>query len=134
MSLMVFAGFIALALLASPAVAQPTISARVGDTATLVAKGAAVDVAVIYTCSPDAASGAASVDLTQRVSGKRLARGSGASDAISCDGTEHTVILTEVADDVPFKKGDATAQGSFEVCSLSFECTLIRFSGTVQIR
>jgi hypothetical protein len=64
------------------------------DTGRLVAKGAAVDVPVTYTCGPgDLVFGYLYVNLSQRTQQGRLAQGSGYTDDIVCDGTPHTVIV-----------------------------------------
>ena len=63
----IFLGSLSLALVAVsglPAAAQPTVTVELGQTATLVARGAAVQVPVIYSCSPDAAFTALSVTST----------------------------------------------------------------------
>ena len=128
--------------LAPAAVAQeePTaISVSLTGTATLVAKGAAVDVEVLYRCSsefPESIS-VATVNLfnvTQRIGGGRLATGSGSgSDSLECDGAEHLVVARVFASgDLAFKKGDAVARGSATLCDLS--CTFLPFSGTIRIR
>ena len=133
-SLMALALALATVVLAPSAVAQPTASARFGEAATLVAKGAAVDVAVIYSCSPDVTFPGTNFDLTQRIDGKHLATGSGGSNDFICDGIERTTIVRVIGSGgIPFKKGDAVAQGRFNACG-SFGCTFIPLSGTVRIR
>ena len=80
-------------------------------TATLVAKGAAVNVDVTYSYSPGTTSASVFLQLTQRVSGGRVATGSGFVSGLVCDGTEHTTTVTVIADgDVAFKKGDAVVR------------------------
>lgn len=120
-----------------PAVAQepPTITARLTGAATLVAKGSAVAVEVAYSCSPDTTSATIFVELTQRVSGGRLATGSGFTSALVCDGTEHTTTVTVVADgELAFKKGDAVGQGDVDACN-EFTCFFGRVPiATVRIR
>jgi hypothetical protein len=94
----------------------PTMTASLTGRGTLVAKGAAVDVEIAYSCFP-AVSGAIGVNLTQRVFGKLLAKGSGFIRDFVCDGAEHTATVTVLAQNAPFKKGDAVGQGNIEVCS-----------------
>jgi hypothetical protein len=124
------------------AVAQesPVITASLTGHATLVAKGAAVDVEVLYSCSsevPESISVATInvFDVTQRVRGGHLATGSGSgSDSLVCDGAEHVAVDRVIADgDLAFKKGEAVARGSATICDTS-ACTFSSFSGTVRIR
>jgi hypothetical protein len=128
---------LATATLTPQAVAQepPTITASLTGAATLVAKGAAVDVEVAYSCSPDTTSAAISVNLTQRVSGGRLATGSGFTSDLVCDGTEHITTVTVVADgNLAFKKGDAVGRGDTVACN-DFGCFFGRLpTATVRIR
>jgi hypothetical protein len=128
---------LATAALTPVAVAQepPTMTASLTGTATLVAKGAAVNVDVTYSCSPDTTSASVFVQLTQRVSGGRVATGSGFVSGLVCDGTEHTATVTVIADgDVAFKKGDAVARGSRTACN-EFSCVEGLLSpATVRIR
>ena len=135
----------ALTIVATPvAVAQepPVITASLTGNATLIAKGAAVDVEVLYSCSSESPEsiGFASVNvfsLTQSVRGGRLATGSGGSGGIVslvCDGAEHLAVDRVTADgDNAFKKGDAVARGVATVCD-EVSCTSAPFSGTVRIR
>jgi hypothetical protein len=126
---------LATAAMAPPAVAQepPTLTASLTG-ATLVAKGAAVDVAVTYSCSSDTTSATIGVELTQRVGGNRLATGSGSTSGLVCDGAEHTTTIRVVADGgIAFKKGDAVAEGTTIACN-PFTCLFLPFSGTVRIR
>jgi hypothetical protein len=106
----------------------------------LIAKGAAVDVEVLYSCSSESPEsiGFASVNvfsLTQSVRGGRLATGGGSStENLVCDGAEHLAVDRVTADgDNAFKKGDAVARGVATVCD-AVSCTSAPFSGTVRIR
>jgi hypothetical protein len=111
---------LASAALTPPAVAQePSITASLTGAATLVAKGAAVDVAVAYSCSPDTTSPFITVQLTQRVSGGHLATGSGAaSSGLVCDGTvDTTTVRVFASGERAFKKGDAVGVGTVIGCS-----------------
>jgi hypothetical protein len=106
-----------------PAVGQDSPPHPVVDIGTgrLVAKGAAVDVPVTYTCGPgDLDFGYLYVELSQRTQQGRLARGYGfTEDNIICDGTPHTVIVQVAADTyfggVAFKSGVALARATLVV-------------------
>jgi hypothetical protein len=123
--------------LTAPAVAQepPTITARLTGNATLVAKGAAVDVEVAYSCSPDTTSATISVELTQRVSSGQLATGLGFTSDLVCDGAEHITTVRVVAEGSnAFKKGEAVADVDLVACN-EFTCVFSGLSpGTVRIR
>jgi hypothetical protein len=127
---------LATAALTPPAVAQepPTITASVTGAATLVGKGAAVDVEVAYSCL-DATSAGIDVSLTQRVGGGLLATGSGFAGDLVCDGAEHTTTVRVIASgDRAFKKGAAVAQGETVACN-DFTCVFGGIgSATVRIR
>ena len=124
------------------AVAQepPVVTASLTGNATLVAKGAAIEVDVLYSCSsefPETIT-VANVNVfvvTQRVSGGRIATGSGTSfEQLVCDGAEHLTTDRVVADGgLAFKKGEATAQGVAQFCD-QLGCTFTPFLGTVRIR
>jgi hypothetical protein len=128
---------LATAALTAPAVAQepPTITARLTGNATLVAKGAAVDVEVAYSCSPDTTSATIGVELTQRVSSGQLATGFGFTSDLVCDGAEHTTTVRVVAEGGnAFKKGSAVAEVDLVACN-EFTCVFSGLSpGTVRIR
>jgi hypothetical protein len=96
----------------------PTLTASLTGSGTLVAKGAAVDVGVAYSCSPGL-DGAMVVDLTQRVGGQRLATGFGVLRDFVCDRAEHTAAVRVIAKSVAFKKGDAVGDGFFEGCTFT---------------
>jgi hypothetical protein len=123
--------------LSSAAVAVPTaVSAGLTGNATLVAKGAAVDVEFVYSCSSDATFADGRVDaLTQRVSGGRIATGSGSSvNPLVCDGVQHTGAARVTASgSLAFKKGDALVIGSFLGCDIDFSCVTVQLSGTVRV-
>jgi hypothetical protein len=95
--------------------APPTMTASLTGTATLLAKGAAVNVETVYTCS-SGASANIFIDLTQRVR-KQFATGSGFTGGLTCDDAEHTATVTVLAKDIAFKKGDALGEGSFDACT-----------------
>jgi hypothetical protein len=131
--IMTLATVLAAAALAWPAVAQPTLSARLVGTATLIAKGAAVEVPVIYSCAADATSAGVNIQVTQRVGGGRLAQGFGSISDLICDETEHTAVITVTAfGDNAFRRGDAFVQGFFSACSPE-TCSTINLTGTIRI-
>jgi hypothetical protein len=131
--IMALATVLATAALASPAVAQPTLSARLAGTATLVAKGAAVEVPVIYSCAVDATSAGINIQVTQRIGGGRLAQGFGSVSDLICDATEHTAVITVTASGAnAFRRGDALVQGFFSACSPE-TCSTINLSETIRI-
>ena len=122
--------------LAPSAVAQePSITANLTGAATLVAKGAAVDVEVAYTCAPDTTSASIFVQLTQRVSGGRLATGSGFTGDLVCDGALHTTTVRVTASGgTAFKKGEAVGGGTVLGCDEA-GCFEAGFpSATVRVR
>jgi hypothetical protein len=105
-----------------PAVGQDSPPHPVVDIGTgrLVARGAAVDVPVTYTCGPgDLEFGFLEVQLTQRTQQGRLAQGFGFTRDIVCDGTPHTVIVRVTAESffggVAFKSGVALATATLVV-------------------
>lgn len=115
-------------LIGSASVASATHTVELGDTATLVAKGAAVLVPVEVTCSagelpppppfpfppfPPFPS-SVSVQLTQR-SGNSIAQGTGGTNVV-CDGTTQTVNVQLIAQGAPFKNGTALATASVFAC------------------
>jgi hypothetical protein len=105
-----------------PAVGQASPPHPVVDIGTgrLVAKGAAVNVPVTYTCGPgDLVYGYLYVELSQRTQQGHLAQGYGFTDDIVCDGTPHTVIVQVTPDayfgGVAFKSGVALATATLVI-------------------
>ena len=105
-----------------PAVGQASPPHPVVDIGTgrLVAKGAAVNVPVTYTCGPgDLVYGYLYVELTQRTQQGHLAQGYGFTDDIVCDGTPHTVIVQVTPDayfgGAAFKSGVALATATLVI-------------------
>lgn len=92
--------------------------------ATLVARGAAVDVPVEVTCTSDQAS--VVVTLTEAVGGRALATGSGFA-TVGCTNVHERVLVTVTAVDRPFRKGQAFADASVNGCTDDFG-----FCGTEQ--
>jgi hypothetical protein len=115
-----------------PAVAQPTIPAQLGDTAKLVAKGAAIEVPVIYTCPPGVPLPPLFVMVTERVDDDETAQGFGLGGSLTCDGAQHTnsVMVTSFNGNA-FRKGVAVANGLF--CDQSFNC-VVALSDTIKVK
>jgi hypothetical protein len=118
----IIGGALAAAIPALPAVGQFSPPHPVVDigTGSLVARGAAVDVPVTYTCGPgDLVYGYLSVQLSQRTQAGRLAQGFGYTENIVCDGTPHTVIVRVTAESffggVAFKSGVALATATLVI-------------------
>jgi hypothetical protein len=106
---------------ALPALAQPTGTVRIGPEATLVARGAAIQVPVRYSCTPETTFGELSVQVTQRVGGGRLAEGFGSTTNLICDGQVHTARVTVTASgENAFRQGVAFARASLFVCEFEF--------------
>jgi hypothetical protein len=117
------------------AVAQPTsATAELGQTATLVAKGAAIQVPVTYSCSSDTAFGDIFLFATERVGGNRTASGSGSTFDVTCDGAQHTALITVTSDNgIAFHQGTALVQGAFNACDQDGLCLTVSLSGTVRV-
>jgi hypothetical protein len=118
----VIGGALASAISVLPAVGQASPPHPVVDIGTgrLVAKGAAVNVPVTYTCGPgDLVYGYLYVELSQRTQQGHLAQGYGFTDDIVCDGTPHTVIVQVTPDayfgGVAFKSGVALATATLVI-------------------
>jgi len=112
-------------LVGSATVASASHTVRLGDTATLTAKGAGVLVPVEVTCAGfgfppppfppfPGGSNSVTVQVNQR-SGNRIAQGFGSAN-VTCDGTPHTVDVLVTAQQAPFKHGTALATASMFVC------------------
>jgi hypothetical protein len=112
----------------------PPATAELGQTATLVAKGAAIEVPVTYSCSSDAAFGAIELFVTERVGGNRIASGSGSTFNVICDGAQHTALITVTSGSgMAFHHGTAVVQGSFQACDQNGLCLTVLLSGTVRV-
>jgi hypothetical protein len=148
--LVVAAGAVAAALLgpAGLAVGQsspPTVGAgsapiqaqiQVNSPATLVAKGAGVNVSVTASCSGQLVDSAqVSVGLTESVKGD-IASGFGAA-SIDCTGASQTLTV-EVVAELPgkaFKKGSAIATGSIDACTVNgSSCAYQTVTPTIKIK
>jgi len=112
-------GLLALFATSGPAVAFFSgglfLDIRVESPATLLAKGAAVQVPLEVTCN---ATGSAFVDvsITQK-SGSGIAQGFG-STQVGCTGSgEQITVLVRASGAKAFKKGDAVATGEIFGCN-----------------
>jgi hypothetical protein len=105
-----------------PTVGQssPPIQAQmqVNSPATLVAKGAGVDISVTASCSgPEVVSGTISVLLTEAVK-NGVATGDGEA-GIDCTGTTQTAEILVIAQSgKAFTKGTAVASGNIGACTV----------------
>ncbi|MBM0233144.1 hypothetical protein JNW91_15500 [Micromonospora sp. STR1_7] len=117
------------------ALLTPTAASAAGPvevtSATLVARGVAVDVTLTVTC-PVSANGGAEVSLRQR-SGNIVAHGSGWAP-LNCTGEPQAVTTRVLADagGAVFHKGVALANGLIELCSED-ACDGGPFNNTVRI-
>lgn len=117
---------------ALPAAAAPTAS--VNATAALVAKGARVDVTVVYTCSAD--SNGAGIDLTlvQAVSRGQVATGRTQLFFLPCDGTTHTLAVPITpSGGLAFKTGPAVVSGRFDSCDQGFTCSTVDLGREIRV-
>lgn len=119
---------IASMLIGSATVASASHVVEVGDTATLLSKGAGLVVPVVVTCDPNqlppfpfppfppipGSSPSVSVQVTQR-SGNRIAQGFG-STTVTCTGAPQTVNVQLAASQAPFKHGTALATATVFLC------------------
>lgn len=128
-------GGLALAIPLLPAVGQisppAVVSINVGDTATLVERGAAILVPVQVRCPAGAEFASLSVNVTQRA-GSRIASGFGSTNDFVCTGATQTVNVLVTAQNQAFKKGGAVAQASLFVCFQS-GCTPVTDTENIQI-
>ena len=117
---------IASMLIGSATVASATHEVDLGETATLLSKGAGLVVPVEVTCDPNqlpppfpfppfpSPSPSVSVQVTQR-SGNRIAQGFGGAP-VMCTGTPQTVNVQLTAQQAPFKHGTALATATVFMC------------------
>jgi hypothetical protein len=118
---------------AGPAFAQPKATARLTSlSATLIARGAAVQVGVTYSCSKTATSAFLYTRVTERVSDGHVAQGIGSSDALRCDGKKHTVKLVVASENgFAFRDGVSLAEGTLTACDDVPACTDASFFATI---
>jgi hypothetical protein len=110
----------AILLIPTLAIAQPTGTVEIEDTAPLLAKGAAVLVSAEVTCDPTTTFKSLSMQLTQRV-GNQIVQGFNSTNVFVCDGTPQTVELVVSASGRPFRKGVALAHATLFACD-QFSC------------
>jgi hypothetical protein len=118
---------------AAPVNAQTTPTIDI-TSATLVAKGAAVDVDVTITCDVSTFAGGVSVTVTQR-SGNVVMEGSGSVSPLnSCTGEPQivTVPVLAQAGGRPFKIGEAVATGHLSACT-PLGCDFVNTTQTIRI-
>jgi hypothetical protein len=113
----VLGGVLALFATSGPAVAFFSgglfLDVQVGSPATLVARGAAVDVPLEVTCNATFAD--VSVNVTQR-SGSGVAQGFG-STGVGCTGSgQQVVVRVQAFGGKPFKQGTAVASAEIFGC------------------
>ncbi len=110
--------------------------------ATLVAKGAEVDVTVSFTCPAGytvgnafGMPGGASVYLQQAVSKTEQAAGSGFSSGQTCTGQPQTAVIPVLASvpGAPFRNGPAVASANLQACDTNLNCVYAA-SGPVTVR
>lgn len=139
-SLVVAGGAVAAVTLgtAGPAVGQSSppiqLQIQVNSPATLVAKGAGVNVSITASCSGQVVEPASiSVELTEAVK-KDLAIGSGAT-TIDCTGATQTIEVLVVAESgKAFKKGAAIADANFSACTVGYSyCADQQVEPTIEI-
>jgi hypothetical protein len=111
-----------------------------GDTATLVAKGAGLVVPVEITCLPSPVpppgfppfpGSSVGVSATQR-SGNRIAQGFGSATVV-CDGTPQVVQVQLTGQQAPFKNGTALATASMFACD-TIGCHTASDTEEIQVR
>jgi hypothetical protein len=133
---MLFSASLAVAAAIVPtAAAHAAVSGSIdiGDTATLLARGAGVSVPVTVTCTSDLplAYGYVNVNLTQR-QGQTLAQGGNSAQVSTCNGTPQTYTMV-ITGNQPFKTGEVLASSSLGFCDVEYTCTDITTSETIRI-
>ena len=133
---MAFGASLAFAAVVVPAAAANAAvsgSVDIGETATLLARGAGVSVPVTVTCTSDLplAYGYVNASITQR-QGQTLVQGSSSTQVRTCDGTPqaYTVVITGSR---PFKAGEVVASSTLEFCDAEYTCTSATTSKTIVI-
>ena len=126
-----------------PMVAFAADTAIQPQSATLVAKGAEVDVTVTFTCPAGLTVGSpfigmpggATASLQQAVSKTEQAAGFGSSSGQTCTGQPQTAVVPILANvpGPPFRNGLAVASANLQACDANFNCVYAA-SGLVTIR
>jgi len=115
-------------------------SIQVSSPATLVARGAGVDVLVTIQCSAGTL-GNINLNLTERV-GSDVATGFGGASGVDCTNATQTLQLLVTpgggfgnTNNKAFKRGTAIAQASIEACTPDFsECVDSSTDSTISIK
>lgn len=119
----------------SPAAAYSSpplfLSVSVQSPATLVAKGAAVQVPVKLSCS-SGGQAYLTVVVTERV-GRKTASGSGSVQVGCTDSTETVLVTVTSQNGVSFGKGSALAQADLSECTY-YTCGSEQDTETIQIK
>jgi hypothetical protein len=120
---------------AGPAVGQSSpaivLQIQVNSPATLVAKGAAVEVSVTTLCSGAVFSPSVQVFLTESIGGK-IATGQASFDA-NCNGNSQTTpVLVTAEPGKAFKKGVTVAVGFIDGCGFN-GCQDVESQATIAI-
>lgn len=119
-------------LLAPATTAHAAQSIDFADSATLVARGAAVLVPVDVTCDGTSSMGTSVMVALKERTGNRVVDGSG-STTMTCDGSAHTVGVLVRAEDAPFKPGTALATASTFACDFT-GCQSVAQTAEIRIR
>jgi hypothetical protein len=119
----VLGGVLALFATSGPAVAFFSgglfLDVQVGSPATLVARGAAVDVPLEVTCNAAPNTAFVQVVVTQRA-GSGVAQGSG-STAVGCTGSgQQVTVRVQAFGGKAFKQGTAVASAEISGCTANF--------------
>lgn len=141
-----FARFVPLAAIVA-ALMVPTVAFAAATSiqplsATLVAKGAEVDVTLSFTCPAGLTVGGpfsmpgfgATVSLQQAVSKTQQALGSAFTNGQACTGQPQTAVVPVLANvpGPPFRKGPAVASANLQACDANFNCVYAQ-SGPVTV-
>jgi hypothetical protein len=134
----VLGGVLALFATSGPAVAFFSgglfLDVQVGSPATLVARGAAVDVPLEVTCNAAPNTAFVQVVVTQRA-GSGVAQGSG-STAVGCTGSgQQVTVRVQAFGGKAFKQGTAVASAEISGCTANFStCGNETDSETIDIK
>jgi hypothetical protein len=88
---------------------------QVQSPATLVAKGAGLDVTLQIECAGASGSAFVDVSVTERF-GKDIASGFGSTE-VGCTDSKQTIVVRVNAQNIAFKRGDALIQGNIFACA-----------------
>jgi hypothetical protein len=97
---------------------DPYFNFSVGPQAKILTRGAALRVPISVTCFPETFNYGINIFVTQRVSGGRIASGSGyVNGPLNCDGFPHVVDTTLIANQNAFKVGTALSTADAYACT-----------------